>query len=150
MKKELGKVTSDDIKLKKEIDSASEVTSGSVKQRKKKRKNIENRSAVDIAENIILNVVSSWDQVFCSLCGMHIPNYTPKYFMGEEDNAACLRCEDKDNVYDKEAPISQKVVLTKQEFNSTSSEPFSPQLPALAPLKNELSNHCSYLEDDGT
>ena len=70
--------------------------------------------------------------------------------MGEEDNAACLRCEDKDNIYDKEAPISKTVVLTKQEFNSTYPKPFSPQLPALAPLKNELSNNRSYLEDDGT
>ena len=53
----------------------------------------------DLPETSILT--SSEDQVFCSLCGMHIPNYTPKYFMGEKVNAACLRCEDKDNIYDK-------------------------------------------------
>jgi len=61
--------------------------------------------------------ILSADQVLCSLCGIHIPNYTPKYIMGEEVNAACVKCEDTDNIYDKQAPTPKKVVLTKCGFN---------------------------------
>ena len=58
LKKELGKAISDNIKLKKEIDSSAGVDTGSVKERKKKNKKIENKSeskmSVGISENIIL------------------------------------------------------------------------------------------------
>ena len=35
--------------------------------------------------------------IICSICGNPIENYIPKYFLGEEINAACNNCKEKTN-----------------------------------------------------
>ena len=118
----------------------------------------------ELAENEVVTETSCKDQdskVFCSLCATLIPN-RPKYFMGEEVNAACEKCEDKDDIYDKEPPLPKKLVFRRHGFdlrpvkagdldradrlplqsNSTIiREPFPPPLPALTPLVNSYSNY---------
>ena len=100
----------------------------------------------------------------CSLCGVNIENYVPKFFLGELVNAACVNCEDKDDIYDKEPPVTSKPVLSGVGFahrpfisNQTGEklvtdmclhsktcvirQPYPPPLPSLTPLKNEASNY---------
>ena len=112
LKKELGTAISENINLKKKIESSADAKNNCVKLKKKKKSDKTAASKLvvmsDLPETSILT--SSEDQVFCSLCGIHIQDYTPKYFMGEEVNAACVKCEDKDDIYDKEVPTPKKVV----------------------------------------
>ena len=155
LKKELGKANSKNLKLLKKIDSDAEsleVTSETTGESIRYDGDIVNNTGVS-----------------CSLCATPIVNYKPKYFMGVEVNAACSKCEDKDDIYDEDNSGSQ-ILLTRKGFNyrpvkgldsdptisKTSSnfhefsiirDPLPPPFPTLTPLINESSNYHSKILD---
>ena len=163
-RKELGKVRSENIKLKKRISSIAEAESNAKSIFNQNNRDIDNDD-VESFDTTEINTENEKKEI-CSLCGVFIENYVPKFFLGVPVNPACVKCEDKDDIYDKEyneTPQPKHVLsrrgftyrpvkpyqtkqsqITKLCLHSKTCiirQPYPPPIPSLVPLKNEASNY---------
>ena len=82
-KKELGEKRKEKIKLEKELENVAN---------EHKPKHANNNKKVE--PKILPSLPSTHSEIVCSICGVDIPNFTPKYFLGEMFNPACSNCDD--------------------------------------------------------
>ena len=120
LKKSIGKLTGENIRLKK----ASKVVSA--KPSKRLNKTDQDKKAPDETD---AKETSYYDfsEVICSICGNIICDYTPKYFLGTEINPACKNCDDSDfdteeDVSDECSEFSVKECIDKLDSHSDSAK----------------------------
>ena len=158
LKKSIGKLTAENIKLKK----AATTMSSNI--------NLARTPAIEKeAHNaaVLYNYDSS--EVICTICGIIIPDFTPKYFLGTEINPACKNCDPSDSddsSIESCRDVSVADLDNQPESNKNdtdhgdgvckhsppciSRQPYPPPLPTVRHLRNDRSKyHVHMMSTDG-
>ena len=89
---------------------------------------------------------------------MDIPDYTPKFFLGEEINPACVKCDDplssdtEDHVCDNQSltvvePVNPSVCHHSPQC--VIRQPYPPPLPLVTHIKSDISKYHIHILDTG-
>jgi len=133
-KKELGEERKERIKLEKELEYVTN-------EHKVKHAN-DNKKDKKIAKNVVEpkflpSLPLAHSEVLCSICGVDIPNFEPKYFLGEMFNPACSNCDDSFEG-DNTGPDHTGC---QHEEQCVLRQPYPPPSPLLPFLVHEVSQY---------
>ena len=158
LKKTIGKLTSKNIKLSKVKD----VTENVAKLKKAVKVDIFN-DATDVSDFDLSAVI-------CSLCGVDIPDYKPKFFLGEEINPACAKhadeflssddgsvtnCEKFDNRMNIDLGSDQclreltNYGICNHSLQCILRQPLPPPFSIITHLKNDRTKYNKYMMENG-
>ena len=157
LKKDIGKLKSENLKLLKAKDT------------NKEGDKLRNPAKFDIPDDTA--EVSDFDPstVICNICGVVIPDYQPKFFLGDEINPACAKCDDPIssdsesvadcNVLDRKIDDSSENIQNVCKLNVDGEckhspqcvlrQPFPPPLPSVTYLKNDRSKYHLHMMSSG-
>ena len=162
LKKTIGKLTGENLRLKKLKEQAA--IEKVVRSMVRGKNNAEVVNSDTCGEDMD---VSDYDPstVICSLCGIIIQDYKPKFFLGEEINPACENCDD--TVSSDGCSVASDGEKTDNEISSALSlekiddivcnhspqcivrQPFPPPLPLVTHLRNDSSMYHVHMMNRG-
>ena len=144
-KKDLGETINKKIKLEKKLKELTDHCSSSTSSSGSTSIPGASEAEVPNTENVTLGNQSPYSDTMCSICADPIPNYKPKYFLGEIFNPACDNCDDSfegdDTGPDHNGCKHTPVCVIRQ--------PHPPPSPAITHLVNERSKYHEHMMSPG-